>query len=325
MKDVAQEAGVSLGTVSKVFNNIPVGEDYRHRVREAAEKLGYQINSYARGLKTNRTQTVALILPLLHHPFFSALAEQLTGALMQRGYRALLFITNFDPDAEQRCIDMVRQNKADGIIALTYHPELRVDEGLPFVSIDRHFGTSIPCVSADNFGGGYLAGEKLISFGCKKPLFLRSGSHVVGEPDKRFAGFDACCRNAGLPCESLTLHDADGFTPFFEFLDKHVIRKKPSFDGIFCNTDSLTLLICDYLRSHGVRVPEDVQLIGFDGIKSLGTERYVCSTIVQPVAEMAQMAVDVLLTDSSAQSSALISLPVHYAYGGTTLDGEADV
>ena len=71
MKDVAREAGVALGTVSKVFNNIPVGEDYRRRVEEAAKRLGYQVNSYARGLKTNRTCSAALILPNVTAPFFA--------------------------------------------------------------------------------------------------------------------------------------------------------------------------------------------------------------------------------------------------------------
>ena len=74
MKDVAREAGVALGTVSKVFNDIPVGEDYRRRVEEAARRLGYQVNSYARGLKTNKTYSAALILPDVTTPFFSALA-----------------------------------------------------------------------------------------------------------------------------------------------------------------------------------------------------------------------------------------------------------
>ena len=84
MKDVAREAGVALGTVSKVFNDIPVGEDYRKRVEEAARRLGYQVNSYARGLKTNRTCSAALILPDITHPFFSALAQGVCSALAAR-------------------------------------------------------------------------------------------------------------------------------------------------------------------------------------------------------------------------------------------------
>ena len=100
MKDVAREAGVSLGTVSKVFNNIPVGEDYRKKVEAAAEKLHYEVNHYARGLKTNETFSIALLIPSLHHPFFSALTDEITACLMGRGYRNILMITNYDTEAE---------------------------------------------------------------------------------------------------------------------------------------------------------------------------------------------------------------------------------
>ena len=82
MKDVAREAGVSLGTVSKVVNGIPVGEYYRKRVEAATEKLGYQVNSYARGLKTNKTNCIALVMPSLRHSFFAMLTNELTNALM---------------------------------------------------------------------------------------------------------------------------------------------------------------------------------------------------------------------------------------------------
>ena len=147
MKDVAREAGVALGTVSKVFNGIPVGESYRIKVEEAARKLGYQVNQYARGLKTNKTNMVAVILPGVNHPFFAALAHHICEALARRDYRMLLYVTASNPEIEQNCVNMVRQNKADGIIGLTYNP-LVVDEDLPFVGIDRSFRADIPCVAA---------------------------------------------------------------------------------------------------------------------------------------------------------------------------------
>ena len=99
MKDVAREAGVALGTVSKVFNDIPVGEDYRKRVEEAARRLGYQVNSYARGLKTNKTYSAALILPDITPPFFSCLAQAVCQALAARQYKTILSLTSFDPEA----------------------------------------------------------------------------------------------------------------------------------------------------------------------------------------------------------------------------------
>jgi DNA-binding LacI/PurR family transcriptional regulator len=119
MKDVAREAGVALGTVSRVFNGFPVGDEYRERVEAAAEKLNYRVNNYARGLKTNKTFCVGLLMPSMRHPFFAALIDELTASLMRHGYLTHVMITNFDPDAEQKSFTLVEQNKVDGIIALT--------------------------------------------------------------------------------------------------------------------------------------------------------------------------------------------------------------
>ena len=187
MKDVAQEAGVALGTVSKVFNGLPVGERYRVKVEEAARRLGYQVNQYARGLRSGKTYNVAVILPGVDHPFFAALAQHLCAALMRREHRMLLYVTASNPDAEQECVGMVRQNKVDGVIGLTYNP-LELDGELPFVSIDRCLGPDIPCVAADNYGGGRMAAEKLIQLGCTRLAFLRTGSASPSETDKRGDG-----------------------------------------------------------------------------------------------------------------------------------------
>lgn len=319
MKDVALEAGVALGTVSKVFNDLPVGESYRLRVEEAARKLGYQVNSYARGLKTNRTFTVALILPNITDPFFSALAQGAYESLSARQYRMLLSLTSSNPEAEQRCIRMVQQNKVDGIIGLTYNPNLEVDPALPYVSIDRYFGPNVPCVSSDNFGGGQMAAEKLLELGCRHPLFLRVGSRVPGESDKRGDGFESACRRRGVKCDSLRLNDEDGLVePFRAFLSQHMKDGRLEYDGIFCATDALTIHIRGMLSELGLRVPEDVQLIGFDGIRRFTTGDLYCSTIIQPIPRLAETCVDLLLREDRSNLPRLICLPVTYASGGTT-------
>ena len=247
MKDVAQEAGVALGTVSKVFNGIPVGESYRIKVEEAARKLGYQVNQYARGLKTNKTNMVAVILPGVNHPFFAALAHHICEALARRDYRMLLYVTASNPEIEQNCVNIVRQNKADGIIGLTYNP-LVVDEDLPFVGIDRSFRADIPCVAADNYGGGRLAAEKLLELGCTHLAFLRTGSSSPSETDKRGDGFEAVCRTRQIPCEILRRNDGeDGPEVFREFLLAHMTEGKLDIDGIFCSTDLLAWRIQNIL------------------------------------------------------------------------------
>ena len=101
MKDVAREAGVALGTVSKVINGIPVGESYRVKVEEAIKKLNYRVNSYAKGLKSNKTFTIAVMVPNMISPFFSKLVNSINRALAQRGYRMLLGCTDYDPEQEQ--------------------------------------------------------------------------------------------------------------------------------------------------------------------------------------------------------------------------------
>lgn len=318
MKDVAAKAGVALGTVSKVFNGIPVGEEYRKKVEEAADALGYKVNNYARSLKTSKSNTIAVILPLLSHPFFASLADHFSQELKNRSYHMLLFTTNFNADAEKSCFQLAEQNKVDGIICLSYNPDLDVPDSIPFVSIDRYYDATVPCVSSDNFGGGYLAAQKLSEFGCKKLLGLRSTSTIKGEADKRELGFGAFCNTNNLDHNILVCNSAEGFDPFYNYLDQQITDGKLSYDGIFCGTDHLAFHICKHLRSKGIRIPEDVQVIGFDGNRNYYDGSFCCSTIIQPTDAMAKACVDIVLREDQNGLSPLMCLPISYGYGGTT-------
>ena len=320
MKDVAQEAGVALGTVSKVFNGLPVGESYKQRVEQAAKKLGYQVNNYARGLRASRTNTVAVILPSVTHPFFGALAEYITRSLMARGRKTLLATTDLNPNVEQECVNMVQQNKVDGIIALTYNADLVVDEDIPFVSIDRPFRTQVPCVSSDNYGGGQLAAQKLTELGCKRLLMFQQTAVTPGEVDKRRLGFDAWCNALGVDHAVVHFYEERGLEPFWAYLREHMTRDNPEFDGMFCGTDHLAYLTCLKLRELGVQVPGQVQVIGYDGLRLFDEKELLCSSIVQPVEQMAQTAVELLINPDRTRLPALVCLPVEYRAGGTTKD-----
>ena len=320
MKDVAREAGVSLATVSKVINGIRVGDGCRRRVEQAAERLGYRVNNYARGLKTNRTGCVAMVLPSLRHPFFAALADETIACLGQRGYRCILMITNFDAKAEQESLVLVRQNKADGVIALTYSRNLEPDPELPMVAIDRPLGEGIPCVASNNYAGGSLAAQRLLELGCKRPVVFHVASRVPAEPQKRVSGFLDVCRSRNAPCEAVVVPSTEGEAPFFRFLEERIRDAAQEYGGLFCTTDRLTVLVRQFLGARGIRAPEDVQLIGYDGVSHYATGAYDCSTIVQPVREMSETAVELLLDESRRARGGLICLPVRYAPGGTTRD-----
>lgn len=318
MADVAREAGVALGTVSKVVNGQAVGEEYRQRVEKAIQQLGYQYNSSGRALRTDRTNTVAFIIPNTINPYFALLVHHINIALEKRNYKMMLCFSEYDRGRESEFIQMAQQNRVDGIIALTYNPGLTIPEDVPFVTIDRFFSSSVPCITADNFGGGWLAAKKLKELGCKNVAFLRIGSLLTNEPNKRKDGFVSACVEEGLPFEVMALEDGQPFSEFEHFLKAHVENGKIAFDGLFIGTDYLAWQIIGLLRNMNIRVPEDVQVIGFDGIRMFGNLGYVVSTIVQPVQEIAEACVSTVLSKHLSTVPSLICLPVHYAFGGTT-------
>lgn len=318
MKDVAAEAGVALGTVSKVINGIPVGDEYRTRVEAAIRKLNYQINTYARGLKTSRTYCITLIIPNATNPFFAALIGAMYRAVAARNYRLLLCCSDYDSNREQEFIDMASQNRVDGIIGLTYNPSLVIPQGLPFIAIDRYFSATVPCVSSDNYGGGRMAAEKLVELGCKHLLFLRIGSNLTNEPNRRKDGFITACEAMKVDYALHILQDGQPIELFESYLRDHTHNGICDYDGIFCVTDFLAYRIRSMLQALNVKVPEQVQIIGFDGVRLFGDQEYTCSTIVQPIEGIAEACVDLLLTNTPEKRPSQINLPVSYAYGGTT-------
>ncbi len=322
MSDVAREAGVALGTVSKVINGIPVGESYRLKVDQAVKKLNYQVNPSAKALKSNHTSTIALIIPNTIAPFFAMLTHHINMALERRGYKMVLCFTEYDRSREQEFVSMVVHNRVDGIIALTYNPSLNIPAGIPFVTIDRFFSVSVPCVASDNFGGGQLAAQKLAQLGCRHVACLRTGSSLTNEPSKRIDGFVSGCTQAGLSYELCNLPDNTPMAEFEAFLRRNLLETDFPLDGLFCGTDLMAWQIERIVKSLGLRVPEDVQIIGFDGIRMFGDKDYVCSTIVQPVPELAETAVSMVLSNDFTCLPPLVCLPVRYQPGGTTKDSE---
>ena len=318
MVDVAREAGVALGTVSRVINGQKVGAEFRDKVGDAVRRLGYRYNSSGRALRTDSTNIIAVIVPNTTNPYFALLIHHLNLELEKRNKQMMLCFTEYSHSREQEYIRMAQQDRVDGIIALTYNPDLVIPEDIPFVTIDRFFSVSVPCIASDNFTGGRIAAQKLASLGCKRLAFMRIGSFLTNEPSKRKDGFISACVELGLPFEVMALEDGQPFSCFEQFLRGHITNGKLDFDGLFIGTDYLAWQIIGILKSMNIRVPEDVQVIGFDGIRLFNDMEYVVSTIVQPVHEIAEACVNTVLSKNFSAMPSLICLPVHYAFGGTT-------
>ncbi|WP_460058523.1 LacI family DNA-binding transcriptional regulator [Pseudolactococcus yaeyamensis] len=319
MKDVAALAGVGVGTVSRMINGVAVKDVTRHKVEAAIKALDYEPDAAARAFKTNRSRTIALILPTIWHPFFSEFAYHVEESLSGHGYKLYLCNADGDPEKEHDYIQMVKQSKVDGIIGITYSDiDKFISSNLPFVSIDRHFSEEVSYVTADNFGGGELAAEELQKRGCQKLIYIGGINPYPNETTLRGDGFEAYCRAKGIDFDILRLPEpiADLTTPMSDFL-----KKNADFDGVFCVNDAMGMDVMTVLKKFGKEVLRDYQLIGFDGTRIERNRNYLVSTIVQPKKEMAEAAVDLILKKVAGfETENRVILPTYFEPSGTTKD-----
>ena len=318
MKDVAKLAGVSVGTVSRVINQEQgIKEITLKKVQQAIDELGYIPDVYARGMKKNKTETIALIVPSVWHPFFGEFAFHVEVELSKKGYKLLLCNIS-GPKRELDYITMLQQNKVDGIIAITYSPiEDYLSSNIPFVSIDRTYeDKAIACVSSDNQKGAELAAQVLISKGGTHFGFIGGHNKTINETKKRRLFFEKTILEAGFPCEVLDLEE-----PYDNFLEEVEVflRQHPEIDALFTINDFTAIDAISILEKLGKKVPEDVQVVGYDGIRQAEERTQYLSTIRQPIEEMATEAVQCLLDILAKKVRPLqITLPISYLEGKTT-------
>lgn len=318
MKDVAKLAGVSVGTVSRVINQEQgIKEITLKKVQQAIDELGYITDVYARGMKKNKTETIALIVPSVWHPFFGEFAFHVEVELSKKGYKLLLCNIS-GPKRELDYITMLQQNKVDGIIAITYSPiEDYLSSNIPFVSIDRTYeDKAIACVSSDNQKGAELAAQVLISKGGTHFGFIGGHNKTINETKKRRLFFEKTILEAGFPCEVLDLEE-----PYDNFLEEVEVflRQHPEIDALFTINDFTAIDAISILEKLGKKVPEDVQVVGYDGIRQAEERTQYLSTIRQPIEEMATEAVQCLLDILDKKDRPLqITLPISYLEGKTT-------
>lgn len=318
MKDVAKLAGVSVGTVSRVINKEQgIKEVTLQKVQQAIDELGYIPDVYARGMKKNRTETVALIIPTVWHPFFGEFAYHVEVELSKKGYKLLLCNIS-GPKRELDYLTMLQQNKVDGIIAITYSPiEDYLSSNIPFVSIDRSYeNKEIACVSSDNQHGAELAAQTLIAKGGKHFGFIGGHNKTINETKKRRLYFEKWILEAGYPCDVLDLEE-----PYENFAEQveDFLRKHPQIDALFTINDFAALDAIEILEKLGKKVPDDVQVVGYDGIRQAVERTPYLSSIRQPLDLMAKEAVDCLLDIIDKKDRPLqITLPISYIEGKTT-------
>ncbi|CCO13186.1 bacterial regulatory s, lacI family protein [Carnobacterium maltaromaticum LMA28] len=317
MKDVAKLAGVGVGTVSRVINGVRVKDSTLKKVNQSIQELGYEPDIYARGMKTNRSNTIALIVPTIWHPFFSEFGFHVEKELKALGYKIFLCNSTGDPAVEDEYIQMIKQNKVDGIIGITYTDiDKSVSSDIPFVSIDRHFTSKVTIVAADSKQGGEIAFNELNKRGCQHFAFVGTHQDKESETKNRRIYFEKSARRAGKKISILDFEE-----PIIDF--ENQVQKffidNPTIDGLFGINDFLAMDVMKELEKLGKRIPEDIQVIGFDGVKLSEEREYLMTTIRQPLETMAKVAVEQIMNAINGDPIDYKTIiPVTFIEGSTT-------
>jgi len=309
MDTIAREVGVSKTTVYRALHNKGrIHPDTRERILQAARDLGYRPNLVARSLRVQKTSTVGLVTVGLTGWFYSHVLEGVDGIAQTNHYGVLVACSNGFPDREREIIQMLLDKRVDGLIVAPSDPEENrefyeelVEMQVPLVLIDRYIpGLPVDFVATNNELGGYLATRHLLQMGRRRLVFVSNGSRerratsVVG----RFSGYERALRECDI-CQTVELGPGlPDILPEEEYAYNavtHYLSQGGQLDGAFAVNDDVAYGVIRALQAHGLRVPEDVAVVGFD---DQDTSRFFLpplTTVAQPMREIGEKAASLLL------------------------------
>ncbi|GKU76390.1 LacI family DNA-binding transcriptional regulator [Paenibacillus sp. L3-i20] len=296
IKDVAGLAGVSVATVSRVLNDKGyVGQSTRENVEKAIKQLNYKPNEVARSLFKKKSNTIGLIVPDIMNPFFTELARAVEDKATKSGYTIILCNSDGNIDKEKSYLDVLRQNYVNGIIVSSNTlTAAQVKElNIPVVSIDREISKGLPTIVAENNKGAIIATRFLQSKGCKKIGHIR-GTHGVANAEERFNGYKEVVSGEPWYDDSFIVNGNFDMQSSIE-ATKELLTRHPDIDGIFAANDIMAIGAIKVAYQLGMKVPEELKIIGFDGITLSTVLTPELTTIVQPIYELGEKATTMLV------------------------------
>lgn len=301
IRDVANLASVSVATVSRFVNGVSsLRPQTADKVRLAIEELGFRPNAVGRNLSTASTQTLGVVIPSLSNPVFADAVAGITDVTRDEGYTLMLAATNYDPAEEALLVGKLLENCVDGVLLTVADPASSPAVALlkktktPFILIYNQPFDDCPTVTVNNVEAGKQVAEEFIRLGHSR-LGMISGNFTASDRAlARRDGFVAGARSNGLADPLITEVDHEG-RALIGTLNRIYSNLETAPTALFCSNDLLAISVIGYLRKSGFQVPQDVSVIGFDGI-SVGSHLYpTLATIVQPSQEMGSAAARYLL------------------------------
>jgi LacI family transcriptional regulator len=303
LEEVAQLAGVSRSTVSRVINDHPsVRPETRERVWQAIQQSGYQPHRVARSLVTKRTQIVGMVIPetvttLFADPFFPLLLHGATEACNARQYQLMLSLFTAPADREETYQRILHNGYLDGVLVASASlkdpivPNLLRDH-IPFISVGRHPDERVDYVDVDNVGGARMAVEHLIRLGHQR-IGTITGRLDMTHGQARLEGYRQALEARRIPMRDELIVEGDYTENSGMVGMQRLLPASPS--AVFVASDMMAVGALKALRQVGKRVPEDVALVGFDDIPIASAIEPALTTVRQPIRRMGSLAMETLL------------------------------
>jgi Transcriptional regulators len=276
IKDVASDAGVSIATVSYVLNNTKnVSDETRAAVENSIKKLGYNTNSVARNLRSRVSMNIGVVLQNVNDIFFSEVLLGIEESLKSNGFGIVFANTGHNLDEEQAAIQRLRSLWVDGIIldsCVTLDSEDKYIQFLkktdvkriPIVMLENSMNNRMSAVLVDNLRAGMDATSHLISLGCRHILHI-SYTRSICMTEQRRAGYESAMREAGLG-DMIRIEFSDMTESGGYFIMKKLLRYGLEFDGVFAANDRMAAGVIQAYKESGIKVPDEVKVVGFDNI-----------------------------------------------------------
>ncbi len=321
LRDVAREAGVNVSTASRALTGAyGVHDETRRKVLSTAERLAYRPNRVARGLATGRSHSLALLISDIRNPFFAEFARGAEDAAYEAGCDLILCNSDLNPAKQMGYFRSLREKQIDGIIMNTVaalggeeRDEL-VNSRVPVVLLNKPKGDPpFSTVLADNLRGGFLAGKHLIDLGHTAIAHL-TGPRTHGNFNDRTKGLLEAvrCAKRKIPAP-IVMHGYQGEQGGYE-LTQRLLADRRGVTAIFAGNDAMALGAIRAIAEAGLRIPDDISLVGFDDVPVAAIVHPALTTIRVPKYEMGRAAVEILLAASRAAGQ---SVPEHRTFGVT--------
>ena len=301
IKDIAKVAGVSYATVSRALSGSPeIGEETRARVLKLCREMGYTTNYVARSMVMKRTKLIGLIVANIDNPFMSELAYHIELRAREKGYNLMLCNSSHELELERQVFSLLVGRQVDGIVLVpsssdSYKNLKPYLARVPTVFMSENL-RDLPesYVAVDNYRGTHIGVEYLRALGHRQILYLgrRKGSMTH---QLRAEGYLNACHTLGIEPAFCNSNFSFSSIQAGYQLARHVFQKPLRQTAIFAAADSLALGVMEAAEEAGIRIPEDLSLLGFDNIMYTALPKINLTTIEQPKKTMASMAVDVLL------------------------------